>query len=214
MRFGRASGAMMFDRGLGLIGSSFWLMVGLVLLPDLAAPVQALLLLAVGVVYGLFFFLTPLHHVAVRIAGRIFPKLGGFVEGILAPFREFSVGRKLFFMAYGVFFQVRSLAVCFLLFLAYGVVISLKHAIAYTSIAVLAGHIPTAVGSGPREAAIVELFSKYGPDARLLSIGLLLTATVHVIPMLVGIPWVAWVLKRLLTRETAPPAAPKLGRNT
>jgi len=64
MRFGRATGAMVFDRGLNLIGASFWLMVGLALLPDLAAPVQAVLLVAVGAGYCLFLFLTPLDTVA------------------------------------------------------------------------------------------------------------------------------------------------------
>ena len=208
MPFGRASGAMIFDRGLNLIGTSLWLLVGLILLADLGSEWQTVLLIGAGAAYGLFFFFTPLHNLLVRVASRLMPKLGRFFEGILAPFREFTVGQKLFFMAYGAFFQIRSLVVCYCLFWAYGVEVDIRHAIGYTAMAVLAGHMPGVVmGAGPREAAIVELFSAYAPADVLLSVGLLMTLSVHAIPIFLGIPWVAWFLKRLLKKETPPPDA-------
>ena len=215
MPFGRASGAMIFDRGLNLIGTSFWLLVGIILLADLAAEWQAILLIGTGAAYGLFFFFAPLHGLLVRLATRLVPKMGRFFEGILAPFREFTVGQKLFFMLYGAFFQMRSMVVCYFLFQAYGIDVDIRHAVGYIPMAVLAGHMPGVVmGAGPREAAIVELFSAYAPPDVLLSVGLLMTISVHAIPIFLGIPWVAWFLKRLLRKEAPPPPAPEAKAGT
>ncbi len=209
MPFGRASGAMIFDRGLNIIGTSVWLLVGLILLADVANEWRALLLIGAGTAYGLFFFFTPLHDWVVRTATRILPKAGRFVEGVLAPFREFSVRQKFFFMAYGAFFQLRPLAVCYLLFRAFGVSPSPAHSIGYTSLAVMAGHTPGVfMGSGPRESAISFFFAGYATDDVLFSVGVLMTLTVHAIPVFLGIPWVWWVLKRLAKKES-PLAAPQ-----
>jgi hypothetical protein len=207
MRFGRASGAMIFDRGLNIIGTSFWLLVGLIALADVGREWQALLLIGAGAAYGVFFFFTPLHDLVVRMAGRLVPKAGRFFEGVLAPFREFSVRQKFFFMAYGAFFQLRSLAVCYCLFRAYGVAPTLAHTVGYVPMAVLAGHMPGVVmGAGPREAAIMFLFADYASAEVLGSVGALMTLSVHAIPIFLGIPWVWWVLKRLAKKETPGPA--------
>jgi hypothetical protein len=64
-----------------------------------------------------------------------------------------------------------------------------------------AGHIPTAFGMGPREAAIVMLFSDQASRAVLLNVGLFLTLLVHVTPVFAGIPWVPWFLRRMTAGE-------------
>jgi hypothetical protein len=80
----------------------------------------------------------------------------------------------------------------------------------------LAGHTPgTFVGMGPREWALTEMFASSAPKGIVLTVGLLLTLTVHIIPMLLGLPWVSWFLRRLATVGTADTAQPscRIGRD-
>lgn len=199
MPFGRASGASVFDRGLNLIGAAFWLMIGLVLLPETWPSAWRMPLIA-GVIaaYLVLFFCTPLHGLLVRLARPVHPKVGRLVEGMLAPFREFSGPRKLVFTAYALVFQLRPLIVCYFLFRAYGVSLDPVRVLAYGSLAIFAAHVPGfIVGMGPREAVIVTMFASNAPAETLLSIGLLLTFSVHVIPMLLGLPWMTWFLRHL-----------------
>ncbi len=223
MPFGRASGAAVFDRGLNILGAVIWLAVGLALLPEAwpetwprtwavpglawEVPVKATLFLGAAALYIVFFFCTPIHGWAIRLAGRVHPKIGRLAEGMLAPLREFSFGRKVFFTVYGVVFQLRPLLVCMFLFRVYGVHPDLVTVIAYMSVAVIAAHLPGFIaGMGPRETAMVTLFAGLAPAATLFSIGLLQTFTVHIIPMLVGLPWSAWFVRRLVKREEKPAA--------
>ena len=201
MPLGRASGAVFFDRGLNLVGATFWLLIGILIANDIVLHQQILLCLGFGAAYVVFFFLTPLHTVLIKIAGRIHVKLGRFAAGLLAPFKEFSPRKRLFFLSYGLLSRTRPLLVCYLLFTAFGIAPDPERFIAYTSIAIFAGHLPTTAGSGPREAAIVLLFAGTAPSNVLLSIGLLMTITVHVVPMMIGFPWIPWFLRRLVGRE-------------
>ncbi|MBN1669876.1 MAG: flippase-like domain-containing protein [Kiritimatiellae bacterium] len=200
MEFGRAGGAVLFDRGLNALGAVFWFLFGLLLLPRLPVYWQVLVLAGVGAAYLVFVFCRPMQALSMRIARRVSPKLEKVARGIIGPFADFSVPRKLFFLLYGLVFQLRPLAVCCLLFRAYGAAPSLTQIFAYGSVAVLTVHIPgPPVGLGAREAAIVTLFAGLASDSTLLSVGLLMTLTVHIIPMLLGIPWVPWFLRRLVS---------------
>ncbi len=228
MAFGRASGASVFDRGLNILGALFWLLAGLAVLPEawpdawprtwtvpglgLALPIKGTLFALVLGGYLLFFFCTPAHGWAVRVARRVHPKAGRLAEGVLAPLREFPLRTKLFFTAYAVVFQVRPLVVCYALLRAYGAPVDLVHVIAYMSVAVLAAHLPGfAVGMGPRETAMATLFAPYASADTLLSVGLLQTFMVHVIPIFVGLPWMWWFLKRLVRREPEAPGENREG---
>ncbi len=192
-----ASGAILFDRGLNLIGTTFWLLAGLALLKAESPAPRAALLAAIGLSYGLFLFSGPLQRLAMAGARRVHHRVGRFVEGTLAPFQRFSAGRKLFFCAYGVLFQTRPLIVAWLLFLSFGIRVPAGELVAWITLSMFAGHLPTAMGMGPREAALVFLFSGAAPPAVLLSIGILLTLLVHALPMAVGLPWVPWYLRAM-----------------
>jgi len=207
MPVGRAAGAAAFDRGLNVMGSFFWLFLGLSILPD-AWPSQwspawrlPAALLAVAA-YFIGLFCLPLHELAISVAGKLHPKLARFLAGVLAPFREFDWRKKLFFSAYALFFQVRPLAVYWFLFKAYGVTMEGVKILAYGSLAGIGAHLPGfLVGLGPREAFTVALFRGQAPDEVLLGVGILLTFTVHIIPMLLGLPWMMWFLRRLRQTE-------------
>lgn len=196
--FSRASGAVGFDRSLNMVGASFWLLVGALLWQDTDTWSRALLLAGAGGAYVLFVFLSPLHRLLRWIAGAVHQKLGRFVEGMLSPFRELSPRQRLFFLGYGVLFQVRPLVVCFLLFGAFGVRPDPGTFVLLASMMIFAGHFPSFLGLGPREAAVVSLFSGLASPATLLGVGLLQTATVHMIPMLVGAAWVPWFMAQLV----------------
>lgn len=213
---GRASGMTLFDRALNLFGTLFWLAVGVALLPEAFAGLQRWLggsqgsepLLRVGaplVVVSLALILglwTPIHGVALALARRVHPRVEGFLDGVVAPLRELSTGRKLFFLGYGVVFQLRPLLVCWALLSIHGVDVGVDRLLARASATVLAGQVPGALaGAGPREAALVELFQGGGAAPEVLfAVGLWMTLAVNVIPSLIGLPWTLWFLRSLRRR--------------
>jgi hypothetical protein len=214
MPFGRASGASVFDKFLNSLGAAIWLLVGMALLPGvwpaqwathwrapggISIPLRPAMFVAVIVLYLLVFFFTRPYALLVRLAGRIHPKVGRLAEGVVAPFRELSWGRKLFFTAYGVVFQFRYLLVCYYLFHAFRIspAPDLAHVMLYASVAVFAAHLGGFAGMGPREAIIVTLFAAYASADALLGVGLMLSFSISIFPMLVGVPWTVWFLRRL-----------------
>lgn len=189
-----ASGACFFDRGLNLLGSTFWLILGLILMAaktSETAP-KVLSIICVGLVYGLFLFASPVHRLIIQTGERIHEKAGEFAKGMLLPFSRCSPGQKLFFCAYGIIFQARPLIVCYLLFASLGIYPDLNIFIAFASLTVFAGHLPTASGIGPREAALILLFAGCAPASTLFAIGAAMSLFVHIIPMMAGIPWLRW----------------------
>lgn len=203
LRLDAASGAILFDRGLNLIGTTFWLLAGLALLKAESPAPRALLLGAIGVAYGLFLFSGALQDLAISGARAVHPRLGRFMEGALCPFRQFGARKKVFFCAYGILFQTRPLVVAWLLFAAYGIHLPMGEFVAWITLAMFAGHLPTAMGMGPREAAVVYLFSGVAPPAVLLSIGILLTLLTHALPMAVGLPWIYWYIHAMVRGKQA-----------
>jgi len=204
MPLGHASGAIALDKGLNLIGVTYWLLLGLIVLPSRSSPSKMLLTVALGVLYIGVFFWVPLHNFAVRAAGTVHPKLGRFVEGLVAPLREFPAAKKLYFLLYGFLFNLRPLAVCFLLFRAHGVHAGAVRTLTGASLAILAGHIPgSLVGIGPREFVFLEAFTSAAPSEVIFSVALMMTLTVHIIPMVAGIPWLPWFVKELAQSSRA-----------
>jgi hypothetical protein len=212
MPLGRASGALVFDKGINLLGATFWLALGFAILPEVArtagAAPRSLLarwapLAAVLVLYGIIFFAPRLLSSGVGLARRIHRKAGDLAQGLAEPFVEFSLGRKLLLVVYGVAFQLRPLLVCLGLLAAYHLPHQPEHVMAYGSIAVFAGYTPGAMaGMGPREVAVVQTFSKLGaPVDALFSVGLLMTFAQNVLPMILGVPWLIWFVRRLRRRE-------------
>lgn len=220
MTFGRSAGALAFDRGLNVVGATFWLLAGLAMtqahgmrqMVRLEQAVEtrfsdaaALIVfgLSLGVVYTVFFFLTPMHDRLCRIVTRIHPKLGRFTTGLLAPFRELTGRQKLFFLGYGVLFAARPLIVAYLLFLSFGVFPDPSTFLAYASMVMFAGHVPSTAGVGPREAAMIWLFAGAASVDTLFLVGFLTTCAVHLLPIVIGLPWVPWFVRRVIRGEGA-----------
>ncbi|SHJ81568.1 hypothetical protein SAMN02745216_02328 [Desulfatibacillum alkenivorans DSM 16219] len=201
---GDASGACLFDRGLNFGGSAFWLTAGLVMLPmeTQVAASHALGIAIAGALYCVFVFATPIHGAVVGLAIKLHPKVGRFAQGVLSPFKDCPAESKLFLMGYGIVFQARPLIVCYFLFAALGVQPPLDVFIAFASLAVFAGHIPTAAGIGPREAALMVLFQGLAPAGTIFAVGAAMSLLVHVIPMIAGLPWLPWFLRGLSGAES------------
>ncbi len=191
-----ASGAVIFDKGVNLLGATFWLVVGLVLMETRSMETRFPAILLLGAVYGLFFFAVSLHKPLILLAGRINKKFGLFVSGTLKPLGHCTARQKLFFSAYGVFYRINPLLVYYLLFRAFGLTPELGPFLALTSVALFAGHIPTAAGMGPREAVIMVSFSNLAPPSVLLTIGFLQSLFIQIIPLFAGFPWLLWYLRR------------------
>lgn len=202
-----AAGALAFDRGLNLLGLSLWLLVGLLLLPDLPALHRLLGAVALVGGGGLLLFVTPLQRLLIRAAEALHGRLGCFVAGFLSPFVRLSPGWKLTLAGYGVLFTMRPLLVCWALFLAHGVVLAAGPTLAYGALSVLAGTLPgPLLGIGPREGAVAMLFAGQVPagSAVPLAVGLLLSVAVHLLPMTVGLPWAGWFLRRVARKTKRP----------
>lgn len=201
--FPRACSSIAFDKVLNFLATIFWLMVGMATIsfahiswkPEMMSKLGVMLLVGAGCM-GLLVF-EPFRLLLARVAGRIHPKLGRLFDGGLAPFREMTVRQKCFFLLYGVFFLLRPLILLYLLFVSFGVQPSINEVIAFGSVAVLMSNVPlTQAGIGPREAAIVWLFSHYvNQEAMLVSIGLLMSFAIHIAPALLGIPLAPRVLR-------------------
>lgn len=200
---GKASGAVVFDRGLNVIGAVFWLLIGILLAGGVSTAPLIWTGIAISMIYVVFFFMTPFHTVLIGISGRINQALAGFMEGILSPFRDFTFGQKAFFVLYGILFQVRPLAVCYLLFRAAGISPDADTFLLNASLALFAGHVPSFAGVGPRELAFVEIFGGYGAD-KVFGIGILMAVAVFAIPTIIGIPLIPWYLRRLVSRGDLP----------
>ena len=197
MAVGDASGACLFDRGLNFLGTVFWLMMGLVFIsqePGRTGP-KAMAAVLTGAAYFLFLFASPLHSFIISLGGRMHSKIGDFAEGVFGPFSKCSAGQKIFFCMYGIIFQSRPLIVCYFLLSALGIHAGPGEIMAFTTLAMLAGHLPAAGGVGPREAAIVVLFAGQAPAGTLLAVGAAMSLFVHILPMLAGIPWAPWFLR-------------------
>ncbi|MBI5844405.1 MAG: flippase-like domain-containing protein [Deltaproteobacteria bacterium] len=199
-----AAGAVAFESGLNLIGASFWLGFGLVLTGAPQGFSRVVAAVSFGLLYAVFFFSTPLHQRLIKSARDFRPSFGRVASAVLGPFASCPARRKLFFAAYGVVFQTRSLWVCWFLLKAFGYSPDSATVIAGTSIAIFAGHAPSVSGMGPREAAIMLFLAGSAPQPVLFSVGLLLTLFVHVIPMLVGAPWALWFFGRLMAKRSEP----------
>jgi uncharacterized membrane protein YbhN (UPF0104 family) len=202
----RAAGALSFDRGLNLAGTLIWLLAGLALLGR-GGGALALSLAALAAVL-VAFFATGLHRLAARQAARLSPRLGAATAELLAPFEAFPAGPKAGLLLYGVVYQAGPFVVCALLFQALGHPIQLGEAMAFISLANLAGQVPgPLMGVGPREAALVALFGDRVPAEVALAAGLGVSLFVQGAPTLAGLPWVPWYLQRLAGPQ-ATPAAP------
>lgn len=199
MSFTDASGAVIFDKGLNGIGTFFWLLIGICLMPELPMYGQVTVFIAAIAAYLAIFFCAPVQRLFIHYGNIFHTKAGTLISSILTPFLRLSLRRKIFFMVYGILFQLSDLVLCYLLFRVYGIRPNAIHIIVYASTAIMLGLIPlTPIGIGPREAAIVTLFGGYASSNILFSIGLLMTLTMQIIPMLVGIPWSPRILEEIV----------------
>jgi len=193
---GRASGAVIFDRGLNIIGSFFWLGIGILMAGGMKAEPLVWTGIGISALYVAFFFLSPIHSALIGICAKIHRGFGDFIKDTLSPFREFTFGQKAFFVLYGIIFQTRPLFVYYVLLLAAGILPESRTFILNSSLALFAGHVPSFGGAGPRELAFVEIFKQYGADT-VLGVGLLMSIVVFAIPTALGIPLIPWYVRRL-----------------
>ena len=188
--FSRAAGSIVFDKSLNFFGTVFWLYVGIAAMAKLPTAGYVGLHTAMGAGVLVLICVRPVRRAATVVASKIHPKLGRLAAGVLSAFEEFSPVEKIGFLAYGIFFQLRPLSVCALLFVAVQPdhLPSLQEFLALGSVVVLMSNIPSLGGIGPREAALMAMFAGYADQTTLLSVGLLMSFAVQVLPAILGIP--------------------------
>ncbi len=209
--FSRAAGSIAFDKALNLFGTLFWLYVGVVAMAAIPTAGHILFHSLAGAAVVALISVRWLRETARTIAAKLHPKLGRLATGVLAAFEEFSFIHKVGFLLYGILFQIRPLVVCYLLFLAFNPaqMPSPQEFLAFGSMAVLMANVPlTVAGFGPREATIIALFSAYASQATLLSVGVLMSFSIHVIPALIGIPFMFPLMKALASSTAIGTVAP------
>ena len=201
MPLGDAAGALVFDRGLNLMGSCFWLGLGISLAPGLGSVrgIAAVAgLLSAGLIFLLF---SPLHDLLIRLAGSVsLGRVGRFFAGMLSPWRDLTVARKLLLFAYTLLFVSRPIVICSLILASFQISLGTARLLVYTTLSLFAGMIPgPLMGIGPREAAMQALVGQELPhgSGAALSVGFLLTVCMYLVPFLAGLPWVPWFLGRI-----------------
>jgi len=112
-------------------------------------------------------------------------------------------------LLYGIIFQIRPLAVCALLFVAFQPdrLPSLQEFLALGSLVVLMSNIPSLGGIGPREATLMAVFAGYADPSTLLSVGVLMSFSVQVLPALVGVPFMFRLWGELAAGVDEPPGS-------
>lgn len=201
--FSRAAGSIAFDKAINFFGTLVWLYVGIAAMSEVPPAGHILLHTGMGAVVVVLLAVRPLREMLRRIAGRAHAKVGRLIAGILAGFEEFTLRQKIMFLVYGIVFQLRPLIVCYLLFAALNPrgMPSPQEFLAFGSVAVLMSNIPlTVAGIGPREATIMALFAPYGSQLTLLSVGVLMSFSIHVAPAIVGIPFMFGLLRALASK--------------
>ena len=200
--FARSASWILFDKALNIGGTFLWLVVGLLAVTISKAMGQVnVKYVAIGsslVVVSVLAFIVPMISRKARnllrgIAAALHKKLGRIVEELLSTFEGIRPGRKALLLVYGILFQLRPLIVCYLLIRAFGshfsAIPSIPVVLAWGSVVVAFSNVPSTLwGMGPRETALVGLFGGYAPDAVLISIGLLMAISIHVVPAFFGLP--------------------------
>jgi glycosyltransferase 2 family protein len=206
--FSRAAGSIAFDKAVNFFGTLVWLYVGIAALAQVPPAGHILLHTGMGAALVALLVLRWPRDMLRHVGTRVHPKIGRLLAGVLAAFEEFSLRRKVAFLAYGVVFQLRPLIVCYLLFAAINAnrLPSLEELVAFGSVAVLMSNIPlTVAGIGPREATIMALFAPYGDPLTLLVVGILMSFSIHVIPAIIGIPFMFGLLRALAAQPSPVP---------
>jgi uncharacterized membrane protein YbhN (UPF0104 family) len=204
--FSQAAGSIAFDKAINFIGTLVWLYIGTAALSRVPSFGHILLHTGMGAAILSVLAVRWPREMLRRTACHVHAKLGRLVTGILAAFEQFSLGQKVALVTYGVVFQLRPLIVCYLLFLAMSPrhMPSLVEFVAFGSVAVLMSNIPfTVAGIGPREAAIMALFAPYADRMTLLGVGVLMSFSIHVVPAIIGIPFMFGLLRTLAATQPA-----------
>jgi uncharacterized membrane protein YbhN (UPF0104 family) len=190
--FSRAAGSVLFDKALNLFGAVFWLYVGFAAIAQMPKSWALAIHTTFGALVLVLICSRWVRRGITGLAGRLHPKLGRLGTGVLSAFEEFSPARKVGFLLYGIVFQLRPLAVCALMFIAFQPdwtqLPSLRQFLAYGSVVVLMSNVPSAGGVGPREFALVEMFKGFADETGLLTVGLSMSFAVQVFPAILGIP--------------------------
>lgn len=197
--FPRSLSSILFDKTLNFIGTLYWLFLGLILLGRVSLEqqlLQLLLMLVFGMGLICLLVFEPLRAFLADLGGRVHPKARKLVDGGLAPFREMTVRQKIFFLLYGIFFQLRPLLVLYLLFRTFGIHPPFSELVTFGSIVVLMSNIPyTTAGIGPREVAVTALFAAYADKSMLPLIGILMSFSIHIAPAIIGIPFAPRIVR-------------------
>ena len=212
--FSRAAGSVLFDKALNLFGAVVWLYVGFAAIAQVPITWQlAIHTMVVGMVLTLAGSGLA-RRTILRIAEKLHSKVGRLTGGILSVFEKLSPTEKIGFLLYGVLFQLRPLAVCALLLMAFQPdttrLPSPRQFVACGSVVAVMSNVPSMGGIGPREAALMEAFKNVADPQTLLTVGLTMSFVLQIFPAILGIPLMFRLLKAVAPGGKAAAGAPPL----
>ena len=123
-------------------------------------------------------------------------KLNLIIYKLLNSYSHLLKKKKLFFKVFVISLFQWSLALLqtFVFFLMIKVDVSLYFTFALAPLAIFLGQLPITLGGmGTRDFAFINLFSDYGTETDLLSVGILFSAYRYWLLSLIGIPFM-WAL--------------------
>ncbi len=194
------AGALAYDRLLNLVGLLAWLLLGLCLGGSVALPAGVPAVAGIALVALLWTVLSDRPgRWLPPLAGRLHPRLGRLARSALAPVAAARPAQRAGLLAYALAYQASPWLVGWLVLQAAGVAVGPAAAMVAVDGAMLLAQLPGPLaGVGPREASVVGLLAGSGPPAALLLGALWLSAIVSVGPLVLGLPWLPWYLRRVL----------------
>ncbi|MFQ5808224.1 MAG: lysylphosphatidylglycerol synthase transmembrane domain-containing protein [Armatimonadota bacterium] len=177
---------------------------------QVAAPAQlnhlfsgrALLVSAACVVIlgTLYAFRHPLYDLAARRSA----KLANVIRDLASCFHEIRAGRQAGLLLYAAVAQAGEITMGYLIFRALGVSVPFGTVLVGLALIVVVSNIPiTLLGFGTRELTVLYLFSGYAAQPELLAVGMLISAIGYILPLAVGLPFLAPFLRTLAEPEPA-----------
>lgn len=121
------------------------------------------------------------------------------IQNIFLSTRQLTKNKKTFFLVFflTIILWISAIFQSVIFFYAIGINIPLLFAMANIPIAIFIGQIPVTLGGmGTRDSAIIILFSNYGSNPELLSVGILFSLFRYWLLSLMGTPFMLKLLKK------------------
>jgi hypothetical protein len=107
---------------------------------------------------------------------------------LISAFKEIKLREKIELSVYALAYQSFELIIAYILFRAIDLNVPFSAILVFMPITILISLLPITIsGLGTREITIIFLFSKYGSQEKLLTLGILLSFVSYILPAVAGL---------------------------